>query len=95
MIYSMLELQVALYELLKNFEFSPPPGDIKIIGTAAILLTPMYGIYLDCIALAYSLSQDQRGKGLAGPNATHNFSIALSIFPIDPKLGHGQMNYCD
>jgi hypothetical protein len=37
----MFEMQAFLIELLESFEFSPPPGDIKIIKGAAVFTIPM------------------------------------------------------
>lgn len=39
--YRMIEMQSILIELLENFEFSPPPENVKIIRGAAGLMTPM------------------------------------------------------
>jgi hypothetical protein len=30
-----------LIEILENFEFSPPPGDVEILRAAAAIVTPM------------------------------------------------------
>lgn len=41
---SMIEMQTVLIELLENFEFLPPPGNIEIIRAATGLMSPMYDI---------------------------------------------------
>jgi len=40
-ISSVLEMQAILIELVENFEFSPPPGNVEIIGGAAGVMVPM------------------------------------------------------
>jgi hypothetical protein len=37
----MIELQAILIELIENFEFSPPPGDIEIIRAPVGGMAPM------------------------------------------------------
>ena len=37
----VLEMQATLIELVDNFEFSPPPGNIEIIRAAATIMSPM------------------------------------------------------
>lgn len=39
--FAMIEMQTILIELLENFEFLPPPGNIEIIRAATGLMTPM------------------------------------------------------
>ncbi|KAF8510878.1 hypothetical protein BU17DRAFT_69864 [Hysterangium stoloniferum] len=38
---SVIEMQAVLIELLDNFEFSPPPGDVKILRAAGGIVSPM------------------------------------------------------
>lgn len=44
----MIEMQTVLIELLENFEFLPPPGNVEIIRAATGLMTPMYVIFYAC-----------------------------------------------
>jgi hypothetical protein len=37
----VLEMQAILIEILENFEFSPPPGNIEIIQGPTGLMAPM------------------------------------------------------
>ncbi|KAF8511881.1 cytochrome P450 [Hysterangium stoloniferum] len=37
----VIEMQAILIELVENFEFSPPPGDVKILRALAGLVTPV------------------------------------------------------
>ncbi|KAF8510880.1 cytochrome P450 [Hysterangium stoloniferum] len=39
--FAVIEMQAILIELLEKFEFSPPPGDVKILRGSAGVLTPM------------------------------------------------------
>ncbi|KAF8575892.1 cytochrome P450 [Ramaria rubella] len=39
--FSLIEMHVILAELLENFEFSPPPGNVEILRVAASLMVPM------------------------------------------------------
>jgi len=39
--FAVLEMQAILIELVENFEFSPPPGNVEIIGGAAGVMVPM------------------------------------------------------
>jgi len=39
--FAILEMQAILIELLENFEFSPPPGNVEIIRGPAGIMTPM------------------------------------------------------
>ncbi|GJJ11716.1 hypothetical protein Clacol_005953 [Clathrus columnatus] len=39
----MLEMQSILIELVENFEFSPPPGDIEILRVAVGFMAPILG----------------------------------------------------
>ncbi|KIJ23530.1 hypothetical protein M422DRAFT_275874 [Sphaerobolus stellatus SS14] len=39
--FAVLEMQAILIEMLENFEFSPPPGDVEIILGPAGFMTPM------------------------------------------------------
>lgn len=41
----VLEMQAILIEMIENFEFSPPPGNIEIIRGAAGLMLPMSVIF--------------------------------------------------
>jgi hypothetical protein len=38
---SLLEMQALLIELVENFEFSPPPGDIDVKRGMAAIMIPM------------------------------------------------------
>jgi hypothetical protein len=37
----MLEMQVMLAELIENFEFSPPPGNVEIVRAVTTVMCPM------------------------------------------------------
>ncbi|KAF8575871.1 cytochrome P450 [Ramaria rubella] len=39
--FAVIELHVILAELLENFEFSPPPGNVEILRVAANIVVPM------------------------------------------------------
>ncbi|KIJ49094.1 hypothetical protein M422DRAFT_28101 [Sphaerobolus stellatus SS14] len=39
--FAVIEMQALLVEMLDNFEFAPPPGDVKIIKGPAMIITPM------------------------------------------------------
>ncbi|KAF8589231.1 PAH-inducible cytochrome P450 monooxygenase PC-PAH 1 [Ramaria rubella] len=39
--FAMIEMQTILLELLENFEFSPPPGNVEIIRGPTGIMTPM------------------------------------------------------
>ncbi|KIJ43541.1 hypothetical protein M422DRAFT_30822 [Sphaerobolus stellatus SS14] len=39
--FAMLSIHVILFELLEKFEFSPPPGNVKVFRAAAGVITPM------------------------------------------------------
>ena len=47
----VIEMQAMLIELVDNFEFSPPPGNVEIIRAAAGIMSPMSAfIWLLCTA---------------------------------------------
>lgn len=40
-LYRVLEMQTVLFELLENFEFSPPPGNVEILRVNVGVMEPM------------------------------------------------------
>ena len=37
----MIEMQVVLVDLIENFEFSPPSGDVEILRAATTTMSPV------------------------------------------------------
>lgn len=74
----MLEMQALLVELVENFEYSPPPGNVEIRRAAVSLMFPLCVLIFRPIILCLGLRRHDQYR-VKGSNRTE---LPLTVKPI-------------
>ena len=72
----MLEMQATLVELVDNFEFSPPTGNIEIIRAAASVMSPM------SVSMWVIMHRSHTGSCRIKGSSSAQMELPLTITPV-------------